>query len=158
MDAPPIQYCRSADGTNIAYWTLGEGPTVVENQSSAHSHLALEWEVPAARRYYERLAETFRLVRFDMRCSGLSDEGPITTESVVADFAAVVAAIGADRVALVTGNTGVTFSFPFAARFPDLAPVVDTITLAVNQEYVEGDLDALGDGDEVALIPPISGG
>lgn len=28
MDCPPIQYCRTVDGVNIAYWTLGEGPTV----------------------------------------------------------------------------------------------------------------------------------
>ena len=24
MDAPPIQYARTDDGVNIAYWTLGE--------------------------------------------------------------------------------------------------------------------------------------
>ena len=33
----------------------------------------------------------------------------------------------------------------------------ETITLAVNQEYVTGIQD-LREGDEVALIPPISGG
>jgi hypothetical protein len=26
MDAPPIQYARTEDGVNIAYWTLGDGP------------------------------------------------------------------------------------------------------------------------------------
>ena len=26
MDAPPIQYARTDDGVNIAYWTLGQGP------------------------------------------------------------------------------------------------------------------------------------
>jgi hypothetical protein len=25
MDAPPIQYTRTSDGVNIAYWTPGEG-------------------------------------------------------------------------------------------------------------------------------------
>ena len=25
MDAPPIQYARTEDGVNSAYWTLGEG-------------------------------------------------------------------------------------------------------------------------------------
>jgi hypothetical protein len=29
MDAPPIQYARTEDGVNIAYWTLGEEPFLV---------------------------------------------------------------------------------------------------------------------------------
>lgn len=46
-----------------------------------------------------------------------------------------------------------------ALQYPKLAEQVDTITLAVNKEYLEDDKDiALKDGDEVALIPPISGG
>ena len=27
MDTPPIQYARTEDGVNIAYWALGEGPS-----------------------------------------------------------------------------------------------------------------------------------
>ena len=42
-------------------------------------------------------------------------------------------------------------------HFPALEPVVFSITLAVNQEYVDGEI-ALQEGDEVAFIPPISGG
>lgn len=46
-----------------------------------------------------------------------------------------------------------------ALQYPKLAEQVDTITLAVNKEYLEDDKDIpLKDGDEVALIPPISGG
>ena len=75
MDAPPIQYCRTEDGVNIAYWTLGEGHAVIPIESVAMSHLAMEWEVPAMRRVYERLAETFQVVRFNVRSQGLSGEG-----------------------------------------------------------------------------------
>ncbi len=32
MDAPQIQYARTDDGVNIAYWTLGEGCRVGENR------------------------------------------------------------------------------------------------------------------------------
>jgi molybdopterin synthase sulfur carrier subunit len=46
-----------------------------------------------------------------------------------------------------------------ASKFPKLAEQVETITLAVNKEYIEDDkVITLKDGDEVALIPPISGG
>ena len=40
---------------------------------------------------------------------------------------------------------------------PDLEPLSRSITFAVNREYVERD-HRLRDGDEVALIPPVSGG
>ena len=41
--------------------------------------------------------------------------------------------------------------------FPDLAPPSVDIVVAVNTEYGQPDL-ALFDGDDVALIPPVSGG
>jgi molybdopterin converting factor subunit 1 len=40
---------------------------------------------------------------------------------------------------------------------PKLGPAVEKAMLAVNQEYVGPDL-RLHDGDELALIPPVSGG
>lgn len=46
-----------------------------------------------------------------------------------------------------------------AEQLPGLKPIASTVTLAVNQEYLQPDADApLKDGDEVAFIPPISGG
>ena len=44
-----------------------------------------------------------------------------------------------------------------SAAEPRLAPLKATTLLMVNQEYVPGD-HPLGDGDEIALIPPVSGG
>ena len=41
-------------------------------------------------------------------------------------------------------------------RFPGL-PEAERIVVAVNNEYQEHDF-VLSDGDEVALIPPVSGG
>lgn len=40
---------------------------------------------------------------------------------------------------------------------PDLEPLSGSISFAVNREYVER-AHVLSDGDEVALIPPVSGG
>jgi molybdopterin converting factor subunit 1 len=42
-------------------------------------------------------------------------------------------------------------------RFPQLAGYMPRIAFAVNQNYVQGEAE-LHEGDEVALIPPVSGG
>lgn len=42
-------------------------------------------------------------------------------------------------------------------QFPDMADQMKRIALAVNRTYVKSD-EALRDGDELALIPPVSGG
>ncbi len=40
---------------------------------------------------------------------------------------------------------------------PDIGPLVEHTLVAVNQEYAESDR-ILAEGDELALIPPVSGG
>ena len=42
-------------------------------------------------------------------------------------------------------------------RFPHLAPPDVRIVVAVNEEYAEPEL-ALNPGDDICLIPPVSGG
>jgi molybdopterin converting factor subunit 1 len=68
----------------------------------------------------------------------------------------------------VTGREAVRLELPegsrvsdllehYAASRPELQPYYDVIAVAVNQEYSEAGA-VLKDGDEVALIPPVSGG
>jgi molybdopterin converting factor subunit 1 len=47
------------------------------------------------------------------------------------------------------------------SRYEGLGPIVEDVTLAVNMEYVQRETEnalEIRSGDEVALIPPISGG
>jgi molybdopterin converting factor subunit 1 len=44
-----------------------------------------------------------------------------------------------------------------ADRHPGLVPMRDTLAFAVNGEYARLD-DAVSAGDEVAVLPPVSGG
>jgi molybdopterin converting factor subunit 1 len=42
-------------------------------------------------------------------------------------------------------------------RHPDLGPMGDTLAFAVNGEYARAN-DTVSAGDEVAVLPPVSGG
>jgi len=44
-----------------------------------------------------------------------------------------------------------------AGQHPGLAPMRDTLAFAVNGEYARME-DAVSPGDEVAVLPPVSGG
>ena len=69
---PRIQYAQTADGESIAFWTLGEGMPLALMPPIPWSHIQLEWQDPEGRRWYERLAEKRKLVRYDGRGSGLA--------------------------------------------------------------------------------------
>ena len=44
-----------------------------------------------------------------------------------------------------------------AERHPELSPMRKNLAFAVNEEYARGG-DRVGPGDEVAVLPPVSGG
>jgi molybdopterin converting factor subunit 1 len=57
-------------------------------------------------------------------------------------------------------DDGVTLSevWPLlTAKHPDLAPMRDTLAFAVNGEYARVE-DSVSPGDEIAVLPPVSGG
>jgi len=55
------------------------------------------------------------------------------------------------------GVTAADLLTQLVAQHPDLRRLAPSLKLAVNHEYVEGER-RLAEGDEVALIPPVSGG
>jgi class 3 adenylate cyclase/pimeloyl-ACP methyl ester carboxylesterase len=87
-----IQYARTSDGVSIAYWTLGTGKPFVQMPTIPFSHIELEWETSASRAFAERIAERYKLIRYDARGSGLSDRGFDTQsiEGYCADLDAVL--------------------------------------------------------------------
>ena len=60
------------------------------------------------------------------------------------------------RIALVAGSTLAELVAMVCSRYPGL-PDPDRVVVAVNNVYRDPDF-ILDDGDEVALIPPVSGG
>ncbi|MBI5367064.1 MAG: molybdopterin converting factor subunit 1 [Planctomycetes bacterium] len=74
-------------------------------------------------------------------------------------FAAVRERLGVEEMALevAPGTTAALLLERLRGEYPQAAPLLATVRVAANQEFVE-DAHVLGDGDEVAIIPPISGG
>jgi len=72
-DVPLIQYATTSDSVSIAFWTLGSGPPAIFLPALPFANLQVEWEMPAYRRWFERLAERRTVIHYDSRGTGLSD-------------------------------------------------------------------------------------
>jgi len=118
---PRIQYAKTADGVSIAFWTLGQGMPLVQMPALPWSHMQLEWQNPDQRRWYERVAEKRKLVRYDGRGSGLSDRNvaDYSVDAHILDLEAVVERLGVQRFALLGGFTGAPVAIAYAARHPE---------------------------------------
>lgn len=74
-------------------------------------------------------------------------------------FAAARELAGGDevRIELPAGASAKVARAALAAQWPRLAPLAERSLLAVNAEYV-AEKTLIHAGDELALIPPVSGG
>ncbi|MCZ6544706.1 MAG: adenylate/guanylate cyclase domain-containing protein [Chloroflexi bacterium] len=115
MDAPPIQYARTEDGVNIAYWTLGKGPPLLYLRAVGTGSTAADFAFPPIARMYAELASTYSLLSLDFRNHGHSDHGieHLALDDFVADIRAIVDATGLSRFAVFA--TG--WSAPVAIRY-----------------------------------------
>ena len=87
----------------------------------AYTHLDVFWELPAFRRYCERLAEFTRLILFDKRGMGMSDRvpGATTLEERMDDIGAILDAEGSERAAIMGESEGGPLAMLFAAAHPE---------------------------------------
>jgi pimeloyl-ACP methyl ester carboxylesterase/DNA-binding CsgD family transcriptional regulator len=75
-----IRFCED-DGRRVAYATVGVGPLLVFGARYV-THLEDEWALPGAREFYETLARTHRVVRYDRVGVGLSDRNDPPAPSI----------------------------------------------------------------------------
>jgi pimeloyl-ACP methyl ester carboxylesterase/DNA-binding CsgD family transcriptional regulator len=115
-----IRFCRSADGTRIAYSTSGSGPCLVWVQHWIH-HLELDVQNPIWRTWLGWLSRRYTLVRFDWRGCGLSDHAAaFSVDALVQDLEAVIAAAGAPRCGLFgMAGSGSGIAMAYAAKHPE---------------------------------------
>ena len=98
-----IGFCTAADDVKVAYATLGEGSPVVY-VAGWPGNLQKEWETDFAREFLTSLSQGVRLIRYDMRGSGLSDHdvSDFSPEALQLDIDAVVNHLELDQFALLS--------------------------------------------------------
>ena len=122
---PQIRYVRSADGTTIATYTIGESrerPTLIFTSStSGLTTPSTEWQVPSIRGGLQLLAERRKVVKFDLLGTGLSarDVMDFSIEALVSDIDAIAAQASEDPVDFFAATVSGPIGIAFAARRPD---------------------------------------
>jgi pimeloyl-ACP methyl ester carboxylesterase/DNA-binding CsgD family transcriptional regulator len=115
-----IRFCE-LDGRRLAYATVGEGPLLLFSARWV-SHLEEEWEDPHSRQFFEELAGSHRVVRYDRLGAGLSDRElsrPTTTESEARALATVLDACGGEPALLFSCSCAGLATARFASAAPD---------------------------------------
>ena len=115
-----IRFCTSADGVQLAYSMIGQGPALMKT-GNWMTHLEYDLESPIWRHLYRELAKDHMLVRYDARGNGLSDRtvDEISFDAFVRDLEAVVDATGIKRFALLGISQGCAVSIAYAVRHPE---------------------------------------
>lgn len=116
---PATRYARSGDA-HVAYQAHGKGPVDLVLTPGFISHLDLQWESVAYRRFISQLAACARVIRYDKRGTGLSDPVPSvpTLEQRVDDLSAVMDAAESAQAIVLGYSEGGPTALQFAARAP----------------------------------------
>ncbi len=118
---PQVQYAKTSDGVNIAFYALGEGKPVVYMTVWPYQHLQLEWQYPFLTHLYELVLEKRRLIRFDGRGAGLSEQSvsDYSLDARLLDLESVVERLGLEEFALLGHSSSGPLAIAYAARNPD---------------------------------------
>ncbi len=120
IEIPETRYANS-NGVNIAYQVFGSGSLDIVYVPGWITHLELGWEQPLVRNFYNRLATMGRVILFDKRGTGLSDQTadlPDLTQRMD-DVRAVMDAAHSTRAVIFGMSEGGGMSFLFAATYPE---------------------------------------
>ncbi|KUO14768.1 transcriptional regulator [Streptomyces dysideae] len=151
-DHEVIRFCRSADGTRIAYATTGDGPPLVKTANWL-THLDLDRTTPMWAHWFDGLTRGRQLIRYDERGCGLSEwtVPSFTLDDLVDDLDSVVDAAGLDRFPLIGVSQGGAVAVAYAARRPErVSRLILTAAYARGRQVRAAD-DAERDAADVDL-------
>ena len=140
MDQPhrDIRFTTTEDGVGIAFWEIGEGQPIVILNNFSLSHAELEWTVPSLASFYMDLARRYRVIRYDPRGMGLSEEPPgggeavspsgaqlgMSTHGMGLDITAVTAALGLDSFTLMGNMVQGPVAIEYAAKHAEVTGLI----------------------------------
>jgi len=117
---PRTRYAKR-NGSSIAYQIIGDGSIDLILVPGFVSHVEAFWDIPGARRWFNRLGTFSRVITYDKRGTGLSD--PISSvpsvEERVADLTVVLDAAGSERPAIMGISEGGPLAVHFAVHHPE---------------------------------------
>jgi class 3 adenylate cyclase len=146
MDAD-VRYARNG-GVAIAYQVLGDSDVDLVLVPDWMSNLVFWWTSPYWRTFYERLAQSFRLILFDKRGTGLSDHGAqyATLETRMEDMRAVLDAVGSPSAVVLASQEGTLMATLYAATYPERTRALVLFHPVVRQSAADGEtLESLSD-------------
>jgi len=120
LRAQRIGFCEVADGTKIAYASIGSGPPILK-AANWLNHLEFDWSSPIWGRSFAEIARRRTFIRYDERGCGLSDwdVGELSFEAFVEDLEAVADKLGLERFPLIGISQGCAVSIEYAVRHPE---------------------------------------
>ena len=116
---PQYRFCKSADGTEIGYTKMGEGPPLVCVFPCLGTFEQMT-DLPDGIGFARGLADAHTYVHFDRRGTGLSQREveDLSLEAHVSDLEAVLSSEGIDEFDSFSGLDGCAVLLTFAARNP----------------------------------------
>jgi DNA-binding winged helix-turn-helix (wHTH) protein/pimeloyl-ACP methyl ester carboxylesterase len=120
IEGQTVTFCQTKGGINLATASIGQGPILIR---AAHWATNIEYdrESPITGPLLQRLAERFRLVRYDGRGAGLSDRnvGDVSFATMLEDLETVVDSLKLSRFPLLGISGGAATSIAYAVRHPE---------------------------------------
>ena len=115
-----VRYCTTEDGVRIAYCVEGEGPPLLYCTAFVRS-FSLDHLVPASESFFEQIGQARKLVRYDMRGTGLSqrDTTDFSGPALVLEIDAVVRAARLKRFALWGSGLSGPRAIAYTAQHPE---------------------------------------
>ena len=135
-------------GVSIAYHTVGDGPIDLLWLHAFMGGLEVIWEHEVMRSITNRFATFSRLIRHDMRATGLSSRASTlpNLETQVQDAVAVLDAVGSRSTVILGAGPGAHTASLFAATYPGRtrALVLWDLYVWAGDAFQPSDLDLLG--------------
>ncbi|MDX6639044.1 MAG: hypothetical protein QOF12_55 [Solirubrobacteraceae bacterium] len=165
----PVQYARSEQAT-LAYRTIGAGEVDLVFVPGILSHIEIVLEDPGLARFFERMGSFARMILFDRRGTGMSDQLPddFTLEDEVHDLNVILDAVGSERAAMLGYTGGGALAARYAHDFPErcrallfYAPIIRTMAapgyewasaVGERRQRFAAQSDAWGTGTIVGLL------